>query len=214
MKINNKKLLIVGGVAGGASCAARARRLSEDAEIIIFERGPYVSFANCGLPYYVGNVITQEEDLLVASPQLFKERFNIDVRTENNVRSINPEDQTIEVEDLRTGRIYQESYDALVLSPGSAPLKPKLDGIDLPGIFTLWTIPDTRLIIEWIQKRNVRHAIVVGGGFIGLEMTENLKRRGIDVAIVEMQTHVMPALDPEMAEFIHDHLAAQNIDLH
>ena len=214
MKMNNKKLLVVGGVAGGASCAARARRLSEDAEIIIFERGLYVSFANCGLPYYVGNVITQEEDLLVASPQLFKERFNIDVRTENNVRSINPEDQTIEVEDLRIGRIYQESYDALVLSPGSAPLKPKLDGIDLPGIFTLWTIPDTRLIIEWIQKRNVRHAIVVGGGFIGLEMTENLKRRGIDVAIVEMQTHVMPALDPEMAEFIHDHLAAQNIDLH
>ena len=214
MKMNNKKLLVVGGVAGGASCAARARRLSEDAEIIIFERGPYVSFANCGLPYYVGNIITREEDLLVASPQLFKERFHIDVRTENNVRSINPKDKTIKVEDLKTGRIYQESYDALVLSPGSAPLKPKLSGIDLPGIFTLWTIPDTRLIIEWIQNRNVRHAIVVGGGFIGLEMTENLKRRGIDVSIVEMQPQVMPALDPEIAEFIHGHLAAHKIALH
>jgi NADPH-dependent 2,4-dienoyl-CoA reductase/sulfur reductase-like enzyme/rhodanese-related sulfurtransferase len=213
IQMKNKKLLIVGGVAGGASCAARARRLSENAEIIIFERGPYVSFANCGLPYYVGNVIAREEDLLVTSPQLFRERFNIDVRTEHNVRSISPGDQTVEVEELKTGRLFRESYDALVLSPGSAPIKPNLHGLDLPGIFTLWTIPDTRRIVEWIQDKNVRHATVVGGGFIGLEMTENLKRRGIDVTIIEMQRHVMPALDPEMAEFIHDHLLSHHVDL-
>jgi NADPH-dependent 2,4-dienoyl-CoA reductase/sulfur reductase-like enzyme/rhodanese-related sulfurtransferase len=211
--MNRKRLLVVGGVAGGASCAARARRLSEDADIIIFERGPFVSFANCGLPYYVGKVIDDEEDLIVASPQLFKEWFNIDVRTESNVRSINRQAMTIAVEDLRTGRIYTEPYTELVLAPGSRPLKPRLDGIDLPGIFTLWTIPDTRNIIEWITARQVTQAVVVGGGFIGLEMTENLNRIGIGVTIVEMQNQVMPALDSELASFVHEHLREKNVEL-
>lgn len=211
--MNRKKLLVVGGVAGGASCAARARRLSEDADIIIFERGSFVSFANCGLPYYVGRVIDDEDDLIVASPELFKQWFNIDVRTESNVRSIDRKAMTIEVEDLKTGRIYTEPYTALVLAPGSRPLKPGLEGIDLPGIFTLWTIPDTRNIIEWIGARQVKESVVVGGGFIGLEMTENLSRIGIDVTIVEMQDQVMPALDAELASFVHDHLRENNVSL-
>ncbi|MFH1991409.1 MAG: FAD-dependent oxidoreductase [Pseudomonadota bacterium] len=208
-----KRLLIVGGVAGGASCAARARRLSEDAEIIVFERGRHVSFANCGLPYYVGNVITKERSLIIASPQIFKKRFNIDVRTENNVRRIDRKNKTIGVENLKTGEVYQEHYDALVLAPGAAALRPNLEGIDLPGIFTVKTIPDTKKIIDWITSRDVKRAAVVGGGFIGLEMAENLKIRGIDVTIIEMLPQVMATLDPEMATFIHDHLTAKGVSL-
>lgn len=208
-----KRLLIVGGVAGGASCAARARRLSEEAEIIVFERGFYVSFANCGLPYYVGNVITKERSLIIASPQLFKKRFNIDVRPQHNVRRIDRRNKKVEVENLKTGEVYQERYDALVLSPGAAPLRPNLEGIDLPGIFTVRTIPGTRKIVEWIETKNVRSAAVVGGGFIGLEMAENLKIRGIDVTIIEMLPQVMPVLDPEMAPFIHEHLRAKGVSL-
>lgn len=208
-----EKLLLVGGVAGGASCAARARRLSEKAEIIVFERGPYASFANCGLPYYVGEVIKKEEELLVATPELFKDRFNIDVRTHQNVRQVFPRQKEIEVQALTSGEIYREKYDALVLSPGSEPIKPNLEGIKLPGIFTLWTIPDSREIISWIKSKSVKHAVVVGGGFIGLEMTESLKRLGIQTTIVEMQPHLMPSLDPEMAAFLHDHLTASGVTL-
>lgn len=210
---DRKKLLIVGGVAGGASCAARARRLSEDAEIIIFERGPFISFANCGLPYHIGKVIPREKSLMVASPELFKRRLNIDVRTYNNVKYIDRKNKEIEVENLKTGEVYRENYDTLVLSPGAAPLKPGLEGIDLPGIFTLRTIPDMRKIIDWIETREVKNAAVVGGGFIGLEMTENLKIQGIDVSIIEMLPQVMPFLDPEIAAFIHDHLKAEGISL-
>jgi NADPH-dependent 2,4-dienoyl-CoA reductase/sulfur reductase-like enzyme/rhodanese-related sulfurtransferase len=212
--MSKKRLLIVGGVAGGASCATRARRLSEDAEIIIFERGPYVSFANCGLPYYIGNVITKEEKLLVASPKLFKERFNIDARTSSNVLLIDRKKKEIEVEDLKSGKVYREKYDTLVISPGSAPIKPKLKGIELPGIFILRTIPDMHQIINWIKAGKIKNAAVVGGGFIGLEMTENLKRLGINVTIIEMQKHVMPVLDPEMAAFIHGHLYSHKISIH
>ena len=210
---NKKRLLIVGGVAGGASCAARARRLSEDAHIIVFERGPYVSFANCGLPYHVGKVIPKETSLFVASPEMFKKRFNIDIRTNNNVRSIDRKKKEVEVENLKTGDVYQERYDALVLSPGAAPLRPKLDGINFPGIFTLRNIPDMRAIIEWIKTKGVKKAAVVGGGFIGLEMTENLKIQGIDVSIIEMEDQVMPGLDPEIAAFIHAHLRIKEISL-
>ena len=173
------RILVVGGVAGGASCAARARRLSEDAEIIIFERGPYVSFANCGLPYYVGDVITDERSLLMATPELFKRRFNIEVRLQTEVRAIDRAKQEIEVKNMVTGEIRREKYDALVLAPGSAPIRPPLPGIDLPGIFTLRTIPDSRQMRQWITERKVDKAVVVGGGFIGLETTENLVRRGI-----------------------------------
>jgi len=208
-----KRILIVGGVAGGASCAARARRLDEAARIVLFERGPYVSFANCGLPYYVGRVITREDDLLVATPELFRQRFNIEVRTGCNVESIDRQQQRITVRDLTTDRIETHDYDALVLAPGSAPLRPALPGIDLDGIFTLWTIPDTRRILDWIRTRRIKRAVVVGGGFIGLEMTENLHRLGIEVTIVEMQSQLMPALDEEMATFLHQHLVEAGVEV-
>ena len=213
-KAGRPRILIVGGVAGGASCAARARRMSEEAEIVVFERGPYVSFANCGLPYYVGDVIPDERDLLLATPEYFWDRFRIDVRVQNEVSRIDRESKEVEVEDLRNGTVYRETYDALVLSPGAAPIRPPLSGIDLPGIFTLRTIPDSRDIREWIVRRHVKRAIVVGGGFVGLEMVENLVRRGISVEIIEMLPQVMPALDPEMAVPIHDHLAARGVLLH
>ncbi len=208
-----QRILIVGGVAGGASCAARLRRLSEELEITIFERGPYVSFANCGLPYYVGNVITDERDLLVATPQLFRSRFNIDVRVQSDVQTIDRERCEIEVRNIHTGEAYREGYDVLVLAPGALPIRPPLPGIDLPGIHTLRTIPDSRQIREWIVEREVKRAIVVGGGFIGLEMAENLTKRGISVTIIEMLPQVMPSIDPEMAILIQDCLVTNGVSL-
>jgi NADPH-dependent 2,4-dienoyl-CoA reductase/sulfur reductase-like enzyme/rhodanese-related sulfurtransferase len=205
------RILIVGGVAGGASCAARARRMSEKAEIIIFERGPYVSFANCGLPYYVGDVITDERDLLIATPELFKERFNIEVRLRSEVRSIDREKHEIEVRNEESGEVYRQKYDALVLAPGAMPVRPPIPGIDLSGIFSLRTIPDSRQIREQIAERKAKRAVVVGGGFIGLEMTENLVRRGVSVTIVEMLEQVMPPIDPEMALPIQEHLTANGV---
>ena len=194
---SGKRILIVGGVAGGASCAARARRLAEEAEIILFERGPFVSFANCGLPYYVGDVIKREESLLVATPSLFKNRFNIEVRLHSEVTSIDREKSEIEIEDLRSRKTYREKYDALVLSPGASPIRPPVRGVDLPGIFTVRSIPDSSQIKEWIGNGTQR-AMVIGGGFIGLEMTENLARLGLKVTIIEMQPQVMPLMDPEI----------------
>ena len=211
--MNKKRILIVGGVAGGASCAARARRLSESSQIIVFDRGAFVSFANCGLPYYVGNVIKKKDDLIVATPEKFKQWFNIDVRTRSYVRSIFPDRKCIAVENLDSGQVYEENYDALVLSPGSAPLRPPIDGIDLPGIFTLRTIPDSEQIKAWLDRKKVEHVAIAGGGFIGLEMAENLKRRGLLVTLIEMQPHVMPSMDFEMASFIHDHLRSQKVSL-
>ncbi|MGC2210241.1 MAG: FAD-dependent oxidoreductase [Candidatus Korobacteraceae bacterium] len=209
-----KKILIVGGVAGGASCAARVRRQAEDAEIVLFDRGPYVSFANCGLPYYVGNVIEDEKKLLLASAELFKARFNIEVRTENEVTAIDREHGEIEVKRLRTGAVYREKYDALVLSPGATPIRPHLPGIDLPGIFVLRTIPDSRQIRSWIAERKVGRAVIIGGGLVGLEMAENLTARGISVTVVEMLDQVLPPLDPEMAEPVQSHLARNGVSLH
>lgn len=213
MTSGKKRLLIVGGVAGGASCAARARRLSEAMEIIIFERGPYVSFANCGLPYYVGDVITDEQKLLVADADLFRQRFNIDVRLENEVVAINRTSSEITVKNRRTGELYQEAYDALVLAPGAAPIRPPLPGIDLPGIFALRTIPDSRRIRQWIDTHQVKQAVVVGGGFIGLEMTENLVKRGITVTLVEASDQVMAPLDPEMVASVHERLRSHHVNL-
>jgi NADPH-dependent 2,4-dienoyl-CoA reductase/sulfur reductase-like enzyme/rhodanese-related sulfurtransferase len=209
-----RRVLIVGGVAGGASCATRLRRLCEESEIVLFDRGPYVSFANCGLPYYVGDVIQDEAKLLVATPDLFQERFNIDVRVDSEVASINRESRTIEIRERRSGRTYTESYDALVLSLGAAPIRPALPGIDLPGIFALRTIPDSRRIRDWIVTQAARRAVVVGGGFIGLEMAENLVGRGLAVTVVEMATHVLPPFDPEMAVPIEEHLKANGVALH
>ena len=207
------RILIVGGVAGGASCAARARRLSESAVITMFDRGPYVSFANCGLPYYVGNVIKREENLLVATPELFRKRFNIDVRLRSEVLRIDPAGRRIEVRDLETGTLYHESYDALVLSPGARPIKPPIPGIDMPGIFSLRTIPDSRQIRAWIDQYQARRAAVIGGGYIGMEITENLIKRGLKVSLIEKQNQVMPLLDPEMMPEVHETLLRNGIDL-
>jgi|JI91814CRNA_FD_contig_101_365546_length_7035_multi_4_in_0_out_0_6 NADPH-dependent 2,4-dienoyl-CoA reductase/sulfur reductase-like enzyme/rhodanese-related sulfurtransferase len=213
MTKKKKRILIIGGVAGGASCAARARRLSETAEIIMFDRGGFVSFANCGLPYYIGDVITDEKKLLVANVELFKNRFNIEVRLENEVLEIDRKKSEIIVKNLKTNQIYPEHYDALVLSPGASPIRPPLPGIDLPGIFSLRTIPDSRLIREWIVKHNVKNAVIVGGGFIGLEMTENLVHRGIKVTLLEMLPQVMPPLDREMVEPVHEYLREKGVEL-
>jgi len=210
---DQERILIVGGVAGGASCAARARRLNESARIILFDRGPYVSFANCGLPYYVGNVIDEEKKLLVASPELFAQRFNIEVRTENDVTAIDRARREIEVCELSTGRLYREAYDALVLSPGASPVRPPLPGIDLAGVFVLRTIPDSRRIREWLDSRRPARAVIVGGGFVGLEMAENLALRGLNVTILEALPQLMPPLDPEMAEPISRHLETNRVDV-
>jgi NADPH-dependent 2,4-dienoyl-CoA reductase/sulfur reductase-like enzyme/rhodanese-related sulfurtransferase len=212
--MSKRRILIVGGVAGGASCAARARRLSEADEIIIFDRGEYVSFANCGLPYYVGNVIKKEESLLMATPELFRRRFEIDVRLRSEVQNIDRENSRIQVKDLRSGKTYHESYDALVLSPGASPIKPQMPGIDLPGIFSLRTIPDSRQIKAWIARHKAKNAVVVGGGYIGMEMTDNLLKLGLAVTIVEMQSQVMPLLDPEMVIPIQNELVKHRVVLH
>ena len=210
---NLKKVVIVGGVAGGASCAARLRRQREDLEILLLDRGKYVSFANCGLPYYVGEVITEEKKLLVATPALFRDRFNIQVKVDTEVLSIDRTKKELSVKDLAGGKVYTETYDALVLSPGAKPIKPPLPGVDLPGIFTLRNIPDSRHIREWIREKNVKDALVVGGGFVGLEMTENLVHKGLHVTLLEMSSQAMPPLDPEMAEPVHERLRQRGVDL-
>lgn len=208
-----RKIVIVGGVAGGASCAARCRRLDETAEIILLDRGPYVSFANCGLPYYVGGVIQEESKLLVADTALFRDRFNIEARTRHEVLSIDRNKQEIEVKDLESGRLYRESYDALVLSPGASPVRPPLPGIDLPGIFVLRTIPDSRTIRTWIEEKQTKTALIIGAGFIGLEMAENLTHRGLSVTVIEMLDQVMPPLDPEMAFPVQQHLEQKGVKI-
>ncbi|MFP4475772.1 MAG: FAD-dependent oxidoreductase [Desulfatibacillaceae bacterium] len=211
--MEKNKLLIIGGVAGGASAAARARRISEDWEIVVLERGPHVSFANCGLPYYVGNVIKEQDHLLLADPDLFRTRFNIDVRVRNEAVSVNPGAKIVRVRNLETGQEYDEAYDSLLLSPGAAPVRPGLPGIDLPGIFTVRNIPDATRIMEWIDNHETKHAVVVGAGYIGLEMCENLMERGIEVTIVEMQDQALPILDREMATYVHEHLAEEGVEL-
>jgi NADPH-dependent 2,4-dienoyl-CoA reductase/sulfur reductase-like enzyme/rhodanese-related sulfurtransferase len=209
-----KRVLIVGGVAGGASCAARLRRLDETAEIVMFDRGPHVSFANCGLPYFVGDVITEERKLLVATSELFRERFDIAVRTRHEVTAIDRARRTIAVRDLAAGVEREEPYDALVLSPGAAPIRPSMPGVDLPGIFAVRTIADSVGIRSWIAERRPRSALVVGGGFIGLEMAENLAHRGLAVMVLEKLPQVMPPLDPEMAEPVRHHLVDQGVTVH
>ena len=209
--MSRKKIVLVGGVAGGASCATRCRRLDETAEILILDRGPYVSFANCGLPYYVGDVIKDESKLLVANAALFRDRFAIEVRTEHEVVAIDRGAREIEVKEHPTGRMYRENYDALVLSPGASAVRPALPGIDLPGIFVVRTIPDSRRIRAWITEKSAKSAVVVGGGFIGLEMAENLVHRGLSVSVVEMLDQVMPPLDPEMAHPVQEHLEKHGV---
>jgi NADPH-dependent 2,4-dienoyl-CoA reductase/sulfur reductase-like enzyme/rhodanese-related sulfurtransferase len=200
------KLIIVGGVAGGASCAARARRISEETEIILLEKGPYISFANCGLPYHIGGVISDREKLLVQTPEAFRRRFRVDVRVEHEVVSIDRAAREVVVRKCGGGECYREGYGRLVLSPGAEPIRPPIPGIDFPGIFTLRDIPDMDAILRRLAQSPVREAVVIGGGFIGLEMVENLAERGIRVTLVEKLPQVMPALDPEIAAYIHKEL--------
>jgi NADPH-dependent 2,4-dienoyl-CoA reductase/sulfur reductase-like enzyme/rhodanese-related sulfurtransferase len=208
------KIVIVGGVAGGASTAARLRRRDELAEIILFERGEYISYANCGLPYYIGNVITDRDLLFVQTPEGFAARFKIDVRIRSEVTGIDRKAKRVTVIDLKSNKTYEESYDKLVLSPGAEPVKPPIPGIDLDGIFTVRNVPDTDRIKEYIKRNKVRRALIIGAGFIGLEMAENLHRRGILVTIVEMAEQVMTPLDFEMAAEVHQHLKAKNVEFY
>jgi NADPH-dependent 2,4-dienoyl-CoA reductase/sulfur reductase-like enzyme/rhodanese-related sulfurtransferase len=224
------KVVIVGGVAGGASCAARLRRLDEKVEIVLVERGPYVSYANCGLPYYVGGVIEKESNLLLATPDTFRQTFAIDCRTGCEVVGISAKDKTVELKDRATGKVTTEAYDKLVLSPGAAPIRPPLPGIDLPGIFPVRTVPDARDVRAWVERclselpgldsytgsqarRRARRAVVVGGGFIGLEMAENLIELGLDVTVVQRGGQLMTPVDPEMARYVARHLENHGVHL-
>ena len=222
------KTIIIGGVAGGASCAARLRRLDEKAEILMIERGPYVSYANCGLPYHVGGVIEKESSLLVASEQMFRVMFGIDVRTNCEAISISPMHRTVDLRNTKTGEVTTESYDKLVLSPGAASVHPPLPGIDLPGIFHVRTVPDARTIRAWVaggtsylagmsrysgiqMVKPVRRAVVVGGGFIGLETAENLIHIGFDVTLIQKPDHVLTPLDPEIAVLVQEHIIRHGV---
>jgi NADPH-dependent 2,4-dienoyl-CoA reductase/sulfur reductase-like enzyme/rhodanese-related sulfurtransferase len=222
------KVIIVGGVAGGASCAARLRRLDENAEIIMVERGPYVSYANCGLPYFVGGVIPRESSLLVADEKVFREQFAIDVRTHCEAVKISPKHKTVDLRNVATGNVTTESYDKLILSPGATPIRPPMPGIDLPGVFKVRTVPDVKAIREWLEGHDpysfgmnsytgyqtevpAKRAVVVGGGFIGLEMAENLKHLGLDVTLVQRGPQVMDPLDPEMARYVERHMEKNGV---
>ena len=212
--MNKKRIVVVGGVAGGASAAARARRLCEECEIIVFERGPYVSFANCGLPYFVGGEIVEQDTLLLQTPATLRARFNLDVRVSTEVLSIDRAAQVINVRELATGREYAQPYDSLVLSMGASPLRPPIPGIDRAGHFTVRNIPDVENITAWIKDCDACRAVVVGGGYIGLEMAEQLKHRGLGVTLVEAMPQVMTPLDPEMAAWLHAELRSEGVELH
>ncbi len=209
-----KKVVIIGGVAGGASCAARLRRLDETAEIVLLERGEYISYANCGLPYHVGDVIKARQSLLLQTPEAMKSKFKVDVRVKNEVLSIDREKKTVSVKRVDSGEVYTEPYDTLVISTGSSPLKPPIPGIDSSRVQTLWTIPDTDRIRALVREQGVKSAAVIGGGFIGLEMAENLKHAGIAVSLIEALDQVMSPIDFEMAQLLHESLEQNGVDLH
>ncbi len=224
------KVVIIGGVAGGASCAARLRRLDEHAEILMVDRGPYVSYANCGLPYYVGGVIPRESSLLVADESVFRDLFAIKVRTRCEAVSISPQDKTVALRDVVTGEVTLESYDKLVLSPGATPIRPPMPGIDLPGVFKVRTVPDVKEIKEWLEGHDpfssgmhtytgyqtvvpAKRAVVVGGGFIGLEMAENLAHLGLQVTLIQKGDQLMTPMDPEMSRYVERHLEKNGVQL-
>lgn len=210
--MNMSKTLIIGGVAGGATAAARLRRLDEKMEIVLLERGDYISYANCGLPYYIGDVIKEREALLLQTPEAMYQKFNIDVRTGSEAVSIDKENSKVKIV-TKDGSSYEESYDDLIIATGSSPLKPPIPGIDGEGIYTLWTIPDTDRIRGIVDNRKPRTVAVIGGGFIGLEMAENLHKRGIHVSIVEAQNQVMAPIDFEMAQMLHENMVNNGVDL-
>jgi NADPH-dependent 2,4-dienoyl-CoA reductase/sulfur reductase-like enzyme/rhodanese-related sulfurtransferase len=222
------KVIIVGGVAGGASCAARLRRLDERAEILVVERGPFISYANCGLPYFVGGVIPRESGLVLADARLFREQLDVEVRTLCEAVAISPAAKTVQLRNVATGEVTTEAYDKLVLSPGAAPVRPDLPGIDLPGIFGVRTVPDVKAIREWLEGHDpyasgmdtytgfqtivpARRAVVVGGGFIGLEMAENLVHLGLSVTLIQRGSQLMAPMDPEMARYVERHLERNGV---
>lgn len=209
----SKKILIVGGVAGGATAAARIRRLDETAEVIIFERSGFVSYANCGLPYYIGGVIRDKEELTLQTPEMFRERFQIDVRVHHEVTAIHPERKTVTVKNLETGETFEESYDKLLLSPGARPVQPNLPGAGLENLFTLRTVEDTLRIRDYVVKNKPKSAVLAGGGYIGLEVAENLRELGMDVTIVQRPNQLLNPLDYEMACFVHAKMREKGIRL-
>jgi NADPH-dependent 2,4-dienoyl-CoA reductase/sulfur reductase-like enzyme/peroxiredoxin family protein/TusA-related sulfurtransferase/rhodanese-related sulfurtransferase len=209
----SEKTVIIGGVAGGATTAARLRRRDESMQIILFEKGDYISYANCGLPYYIGDVIKDRDALLLVTPQAMNSKYHIDVRISSEVTKIMPEEKKVAVKNLATGETYEETYDNLVLATGSSPVKPPIPGMDSENIFTLWTIPDTDKIKAYITKKKPRRAAVIGGGFIGLEMAENLHVQGLEVSVIEMQNQVMAPIDMDMANLIHENMKMNQIDL-
>lgn len=209
----NKRTLIIGGVAGGATTATRLRRRDENREIIVFERGEYISYANCGLPYYIGDTIKSRDALLLQTPEAMKDKYNIDVRIKNEVLEIDPDAKKVIVKDLQTDKIYEESYDDLVIATGSSPLKPQIPGIDHKNIFTLWNVNDMDNIKSYINENKISSAAVIGGGFIGLEMAENLDHANLEVTLIEMQNQVMAPLDLEMANLLHENIIANGVDL-
>src|SRR5665647_67782 len=210
--IMSKKVLIVGGVAGGASAAARLRRLDENAEIILFERDEYISFANCGLPYYIGGTIKDRDKLIVQTPEAIRARFNIDVRNNSEILSIDPQNKKVTVKSKLKGT-YEESYDYLILSPGGKAIRPDIPGINSGKIFTLRNFPNTDAIKAFVDKEGINSAVVIGGGFIGVEMAENLKERGLQVTLVEAAPHIMAPFDPDMVVMAEKELAENGIEL-
>ena len=207
------KVVIVGGVAGGATTAARIRRLDEKAQILIFERSGYISYANCGLPYFIGDVITDPEELTLQTPESFFERFRIRVKVRHEVTAIRPEEKAVRVRDLTTGEEFTESYDSLVLAPGAKPTMPRLPGVDIPRLFTLRTVEDTMAIKGFIGREKPRSAVLAGGGFISLELAENLRALGMEVTIVQRPMQLMSPFDPEMAAFIHGEVRRNGVHL-
>ena len=207
------KYIIIGAVAGGASTAARLRRLDEHAEIIIFEKGEYISYANCGLPYYIGDVIKDRNKLFVQTATSFNKRFNIDVRITTQVTAIDPAKKTVTANNQITGEVYEETYDKLILSPGAEPLQPPLPGIGSEGIFTLRNVKDTDYIKSYVKKKHVKKAVVIGAGFIGLEMAENFHDIGLEVTIIEMGNQVLAPVDFPIAAIVQQHIRIHGVDL-
>ncbi|MCL4193534.1 MAG: FAD-dependent oxidoreductase, partial [Thermoguttaceae bacterium] len=209
----SKRVLIVGGVAGGAACAARLRRLDEEAEIFLYERGADVSFANCGLPYYVGGVIKARQKLLLVTPEQFRDMFRIEVRTRQSVERIDRKQQTVEIRNVQSGALSTERYDALVLSPGAEPVRLPLPGSDLPGIFTLRNLEDVDRINGWIEQKKATRVVIVGAGYIGLEMLENFHRRGLSISVLERLDQIMAVMDPEMVRPVEEEIRRRDVDL-
>ena len=207
------KVVIIGGVAGGATAAARIRRLDEQAEIIVFERSGFISYANCGLPYYIGDIITDQEDLTLQTPQSFYSRFRVKMKVHHEVIAIHPEKKTVSVKNLETGEEFEESYDKLILSPGAKPTQPEIPGTGIDKIFTLRTVEDTLRIKEYINKNHPKSAVLAGGGFISLELAENLRELGMEVTIVQRPKQLMNPFDSDMAAFIHNEMRRHGIKL-